>query len=401
MDRWEGELEHTTKDGRIVTVLSRQVVRRDEAGHPVGMMEINIDITAARQAEDQLRHSQKMQAIGTLAGGIAHDFNNILAAILGFTEMAIDDVADRPEVASSLSNVLKSALRARDLVKQILAFSRKTDTVRKPVSMAPLVKESLQLLRASIPANIEIALNVTAESDVVLADPVEIQQILMNLVTNASLAMEKQGGTLEIELANIDFVTGSDEMDQEYVQLTVKDTGVGMSPEVARRVFEPFFTTRESDKGTGMGLAVVYGTVKELQGIITVESKPGKGSIFRVSLPTVRLVPLEETPGIARSPRGTEKILFIDDEKLLVEWARNALERLGYKVEAVNTPSDALKIFSSDPHGFNLVITDQAMPEMTGVQLTRELLAVRPDIPVILCTGHSETVSSESAKDSV
>lgn len=397
--RWGGELEQTTKDGRKVTVLSRQVTRKDESGDVVGILQINTDVTAARQAEEQVRQSQKMQAIGTLAGGIAHDFNNILAAIVGFTEMAIDDITDRPEVEKSLRNVLKSALRARDLVKQILAFSRKTDTARTPVSIAPLIQESLQLLRASIPANIEIRLDITAVSDVVIADPIEIQQILMNLVTNASLAMEERGGLLDIGLSNIELVTGANDEAREYVQLTVRDTGKGMDQETARRVFEPFFTTREPNKGTGMGLAVVYGIVKELQGIITLESTPGKGSTFRVSIPRAESSPAIPLPDTFRVPRGHEHILFVDDEPLLLEWAITTLGKLGYRVTAVNNGPQALTVFSSDPDGFDLVITDQAMPGMTGVDLARELLAIRATVPIILCTGHSETVSGEKAKE--
>jgi PAS domain S-box-containing protein len=398
--RWEGELEHTTKDGRHVTVMSRQVLKPDENGQPPSVMEINTDITAARQAEEQLRQSQKMQAIGTLAGGIAHDFNNILAAILGFTEMAIDDTADRPEVARNLQNVLKSSLRARDLVKQILAFSRKTEMIRRPISMTPLVRESLQLLRASIPANIEIQLNVTTGSDTILADPVEIQQIIMNLVTNASLAMEDTGGRLDIGLADIELATDVDEDLREYIQLSVRDTGTGMSPEVARRVFEPFFTTRELSKGTGMGLAIVYGIVKELHGVITLESTPGQGSIFRVNIPRVKDLPVVSKPFPAASPEGRERILFVDDEPLILEWADTTLRKLGYSVVTVSNGTDALTVFSSDPYGYDLVITDQAMPGMTGVELARKLLSIRGTIPIILCTGHSETVSAENAKDS-
>ena len=207
--KWEGQLEHITKDGRKIQVLSRHALQRDSAGHPVGIMEINLDVTAARQMEEQLRQSQKMEAIGTLAGGIAHDFNNILAAILGFTEMAIDDASDGRSVDKSLQNVHKSTLRARDLVKQILTFSRKTSYDRAPISLSPLVKETVQLLRASIPATIEIKLSITAASDTVLAAPTEVQQILMNLATNASLAMEETGGVLDISLSDIDFMPQS------------------------------------------------------------------------------------------------------------------------------------------------------------------------------------------------
>ena len=352
--------------------------------------------------EDQLRQSQKMEAIGTLAGGIAHDFNNILAAIVGFTEMTIDDVPDRPEVEKNLTNVLKSAMRARDMVKQILAFSRKTNYERSPFALTPLIKETVQLLRASIPATVEIRLTNTASSDTILAAPAEVQQVLMNLATNASIAMQETGGVMEISLSDIDFEPdsfGADVGPGEHLQLAVKDSGVGMSPNVMKRVFEPFFTTRDVGKGTGMGLAVVYGIVKDLKGTVTVESAPGVGSTFRVLLPKAKTQLEEEQPPAAQIPRGKEHVLFVDDEEMLIEWGQATLERLGYTVTAVTNGTEAMKVFSSDPSGFDLVITDHTMSGLTGVQLAKALLKIRPDIPIILCTGHSETVSPDIAKE--
>ncbi|MHB8111159.1 MAG: PAS domain S-box protein, partial [Syntrophorhabdaceae bacterium] len=356
-----------------------------------------------QRLETQLRQSQKMEAIGTLAGGIAHDFNNILAAIVGFTEMAIDDTADRPPVENNLKNVLRSAMRARDLVKQILAFSRKTNYERTPVSFSSLINETAQFLRASIPANIDIKLSIAAAFDTVLADPTELQQIVMNLATNAYLAMEEKGGILEINLTDFDILPESpvlepDLMPGEYVQLMVKDTGAGMTPDVMRRAFEPFFTTRELGVGTGLGLAVVYGFVTDLLGTITVETVPGIGSIFRIFLPKVKTEVKEDQSGPLQIPTGNESILFVDDEDMLVVWAKATLERLEYRAVALTDPAEALKMFASDPSRFDLVITDQAMPAMSGMQLAGKLLAIRPDIPIILCTGHSATVSPEKAK---
>jgi CheY-like chemotaxis protein len=295
-------------------------------------------------------------------------------------------------------------MRAKDLVKQILAFSRKTNYERSPLSLSPLIKETVQLLRASIPTTVEIRFTNTASSDAVLAAPVEVQQILMNLATNASLAMQERGGMLEISLADIEFTPDSpildlDVMPGEYLQLAVRDTGIGMSPGVMKRIFEPFFTTREVGKGTGMGLAVVYGIVKDLKGTITVESAPGIGSVFRVLLPKAKAEVKEEESRAAQIPGGKERILFVDDEDLLVEWGQATLERLGYSVVTMTDSTEALERFSADPSGFDLVITDFTMSGLTGIQLAEELLNIRPDIPIILCTGHSETVSPDIAKE--
>ncbi len=361
------------------------------------------EVEERKKTEAQLRQAQKMEAIGTLAGGIAHGFNNILAAILGFTEMAAEDTTDS-EVKKNLQYILKSATRARELVKQILAFSRKTNYERTLVPLSPIIKGTVQLLRASIPRTIEIKLSITTSSDAVLAAPVEVQQILMNLAANASLAMQEKGGTLEITLTDTDFTPDSPILEPdvilgEYLQLTIRDTGVGMTPDVMKRVFDPFFTTREVGKGTGMGLAVVYGIVKDLQGTITVESTPGVGSTFRVFLPKIQAEALKEQSGTAQASTGAERILFIDDEELIVEWGQATLERLGYTVTAVTDSKEALTIFSADPSRFDLIITDHTMPGITGLQFSKELLKTRPNIPIILCTGHSETVSSGRARE--
>jgi len=356
-----------------------------------------------QRLEAQLRQAQKMEAIGTLAGGIAHDFNNILAAIIGFGEMVEEDLPPDSPSISRIRRVLSAASRGTELVRQILAFSRKTELTRKPLSLAPLVEEAIQFLRASLPTTIEIKLSMKAARDTILASPSELQQILMNLVTNASFAMKEKGGILGINVTNVGFEPDSPVFDAdiepgEYVQIVVTDTGSGMPPDVMKRIFEPFFTTKGVGEGTGMSLPVVYGIVKSLHGAITVESEPGAGSTFRVFLPIAQTDEKPESSEAQVTPKGTEHILFVDDEELLVEWGQAVLERQGYSVTTLTDSTEALKLFSSDPSRFDLVILDQTMPKLTGLKLARKLLEVQNNTPIILCTGHSDSVSPEKAK---
>ena len=359
---------------------------------------LEIEMAERKEVEEQLRQAQKMEAIGTLAGGIAHDFNNILAGIIGFGEMALEDTPPETRTHRHLELILKSGIRGRDLVKQILAFSRKTEYERSPLSLSPLVAETIKLLKASLPATIRIKTNMRVKTDTVLANPTEIQQVVMNLCTNAAQSMRERGGEMSIAVTDANSVAPELGLPQgRYVQLTVKDRGEGIDPGVRDRIFEPFFTTKKVGQGTGMGLSVVYGIVKGLRGAITVESKVGEGAVFRVFLPKLKGDTGPE-PTVEQAPGGKERILFIDDEEVLAQWGKAVLERLGYKATAMTESTKALKSFSRDPSRFDLVFTDQAMPDMTGLALAGKLLALRPDLPIILCTGHSEAVSPEIAK---
>ena len=354
------------------------------------------------ELQAQLRQTQKMEAVGTLAGGIAHDFNNILAAMIGYAELALQDAPDGSIARSNLEQVLIAGSRAKELVKRILTFSRKTEQQRKPIEIAPIIKEALKMLRSSIPTTVEIRQNIEATCSMILGNPTQIHQILMNLCTNAAHAMGEKGGLLEVGLSDVEIdspvVTKFGTLqDGSYVKLVVKDTGCGMESKVIERIFEPFFTTKEVDKGTGMGLSVVHGIVEDNGGLITVDSKPGRGTTFNVFFPMIESPRIEE-PETSEIVCGRgELILLVDDEKPIVEMMTQMLEVLGYAVLGKTTSIDALETFRAEPGRFDLVITDYAMPGMTGRELVEELMSIRADIPVILCTGFSEDIDSEKA----
>jgi PAS domain S-box-containing protein len=396
------ELEICTKAGRRVPLeISSRLVYQD--GKPVAVQGIGRDITERKQLERQLRQAQRMEALGTLAGGIAHDFNNILAAILGYTELALYDLPPGTHTWHNLQEVLTAGRRAKDLVQQILTFSRQTEQERKPVPFNSIVKEVLRLLRASLPSTIEIRQDISPEVITVLADPTQIHQVLMNLCANAEYAMRDTGGILDVRLASVIVDATVVEAPPTlppgpYARLTIRDTGGGMPPEVLERIFEPFFTTKGVREGTGMGLAVVHGIITSHEGAIMVTSTPGQGTTFEVYLPRTSGRPGESAMRESTVPHGTECILFVDDEVSLAHLGQEVLERLGYTVVVRTSSLEALEAFRAMPNRFDLVITDQTMPHMTGEQLARELRRLRADIPIILCTGFSHTMVAEKAQ---
>lgn len=358
-------------------------------------------------AEALLRQTQKMEALGTLAGGIAHDFNNILGAVMGYADMALEDAPEGSVQKRNLSHVLKAANRARELTKQILLFSRKGSPKsghdRSGVRPGLIIKEALKLLRATLPTTIEIRKRLDASPEsLALADPTQLHQVLMNLCTNAGHAMRENGGILDVALDEVDLDSGAEGLSLGlkpglYVKLTVSDTGHGMDSAVVERIFDPFFTTKAKGEGTGMGLSVVLGIVESHGGAVGVSSSPGKGSTFEVYIPAVKQAPSSSFEKAAPVPRGKGRILLVDDEAELVEMGRQMLERLGYEVFASTSSTQAFDLFCEQPDGFDLVITDFTMPQMTGVDLASKILRMRPDLPIVLCTGYSERISKEEA----
>jgi len=354
-----------------------------------------------KKTEMLLRQAQRMEAIGTLAGGIAHDFNNVLAAIIGSAEMAVLDLPEWNPLRYDLDQILSAGYRARDLVRQILVFSRmRNEQDRQPIEIIPVIKEALKFLRASLPSTIEIRPNISSECGLLLADPTQIHQLLMNLCTNAAHAMQEKGGILEVSLADIDIDTEHylGVKPGPYLMLTVSDTGQGMDSKTMERIFDPYFTTKEVGKGSGLGLAVVHGILQRHDGAITVYSEPGQGSVFHLYLPRIEGTIAVSPESAASPPGGTERILLVDDEKSLVETGQRMLERLGYHVTSKTSSEEALEVFRSQPRDFDLIITDYTMPHMTGTELAKELMRIRPDIPIVLCTGFSEMVTEEKAK---
>ncbi|QWV95891.1 PAS domain-containing protein [Geomonas nitrogeniifigens] len=361
-----------------------------------------------RRTEKELRQAQKMEAIGTLAAGIAHDFNNILTSILGFTDMVLHKVPEGGVGRSEMEQVFTSAQRAADLVRQILTFSRHSEQERKAVHLVAILDDACRLLRSSLPASIEIIkeVEVPPDEDKVFADPTQLHQVLMNLGTNAAHAMLPNGGRMTVSLRVVP--PGSPQLAPfpfldpvEHLHLCVRDTGRGMENRVLERIFDPYFTTKPAGEGTGLGLAVVQGIVKNHGGAIAVHSEPGAGTCFEVFLPAVSLEIKREEEVPEQLLQGNERILFVDDEESLTVLGQGILENLGYSVVTSISSAGALDLFRAEPYGFDLVITDLTMPGQSGRELAREITALRPDVPVILCTGFKETVDEKDAEHGI
>ena len=398
------ETKRQAKDGGVRDVCLSGSRYNDNEGNPAGMLVILRDISQRKRLEALLQQAQKMEAIGTLAGGIAHDFNNILGVIIGSTELALSEAPEDAAAHRYLMRVLKAGNRAAGLVQQILAFSRQTEQERKPIQPGIIIKEALKMLSSTLPSTIQIEQYIRKDSGIILSDPTRVHQIVMNLCTNAAHAMREKGGTLRVALSSEDI--GAEDAAPypnprpgPYVKLTVSDTGHGMDPKVMERIFDPYFTTKGLGEGTGLGLAVVYGIVTGYGGTVKVHSVPGEGSTFQVLLPrieeTEKAAEIEELDTV---PAGNERVLLVDDEEDLVDTVREILKRLGYQVTAETSSIEALKRFRNQPDEFDLVITDQTMPKMTGADLAEKLIRIRPDIPIILCTGFSELISKEKAE---
>lgn len=368
-----------------------------------------LEIEERKQAEAereklqaQLTQSQKMESIGTLAGGIAHDFNNILFPIVGYSEMLIEDAPEDSHLRDSLNKIYAGTIRASELVKQILTFSRQGTNELKLIKMQSIIKEALKLIRSSIPTTIEIKQDINPKCGAIKADPTQIHQIVMNLATNAYHAMEENGGELKVNLKEIvideeDVITPG-VIPGAYACLTIADTGIGMKKELIDKIFEPFFTTKGQGKGTGMGLSTVYGIVVRMGGAINVKSEPGKGTEFNLYFLLEKSSFKEQDIQTKKLQGGTERILIVDDENLIIEMEKMTLERIGYQITSYTSSIEAFEVFKNSPDKFDLVITDMAMPDMPGDKLAVRLIKIRSDIPVLLCTGFSEAMTEAKAE---
>ncbi len=398
-------------DGRAVHRYSTFVPHIGEGGEVKELFAHGVDITERKRAEEekerteaQLRQAQKLEAIGSLAGGIAHDFNNILTPIIGFADLLQGDLPKGSPEAENVARILSAGDRARDLVRQILTFSRQNERERQPVAVASVLKDALKLLRAAIPATIEIRTNIDENCGNVLGDPTQIHQVVMNLCTNAYQTMGSSGGTVEVSLTAVDVTpelarTHANLWEGPYVRLTVDDTGPGIDPSIGERIFDPFFTTKRVGEGTGLGLSVVHGIVNSHGGAITFQSELGKGTSFHVYLPgLVREAEKQSPSEEGEAPlQGREHVLLVDDEEPIVRFSQQMLEALGYRVTSTTSSLEALSLFHAEPDSFDMVLTDVTMPSMTGVDLAREMMGVRADLPIILMTGFTEFITAGQA----
>ncbi|MCB2181974.1 MAG: cache domain-containing protein [Desulfobulbaceae bacterium] len=383
---------------RLAIHANRMVAKRKEADEKRLQAESEKD-----KLKQQLLQAQKLEAIGTLAGGIAHDFNNILSIIIGYADMAKEDAQPDPAITKDLEEILTASNRAKDLVQQILLFSRQSQVERININPQSVLREALKMLRPSIPTTIEIQENIATDCGCIEADPTQLYQIVINICTNAFHAMEKNGGVLKLELKTAETIPeelkNKPGVDTDFIEISISDTGHGIKPDIIDKIFNPFFTTKEQGKGTGMGLAIAYGIIRDYGGTISVESRIDIGTVFHIYLPKKQS---EAAPAPLPSKKisgGTERILFVDDEQLLVEMGKLMLEKLGYQVTIKMSSHEALHTFRENPENFDLVITDQTMPGMTGLELSERMLHIRSTIPIILCTGYSTLVDEKKAKE--
>jgi PAS domain S-box-containing protein len=398
--QWTGRIVNKRKDGSLYTGECAVSPVKNQAGDIVNFVWISRDITEKLELELRSQQNQKLESIGALAGGIAHDFNNILSSVIGFTELALDEVEKNTTLEDNLQEVYAAGRRAKDLVGQILAFARQSGEERKPIQVSSIVKEVLKFIRSSTPTTIEIHQQIESDS-LIMGDATRLHQVMMNLCTNAAHAMDEMGGEMRIGLRDVSIDGDVPILDAglkpgDYVEITVSDTGAGIEPEMIGSIFEPYFTTKGPGEGTGMGLAMVHGIVETYEGKITVDSRLNEGSVFTIYLPTTRKRRKHRPYQSGDLPSGTESILFVDDEASIAKMGSEGLERLGYSVTIRTSSVEALELFKSRPEAFDLVITDMTMPNMTGDKLAMELLNIRSDIPVILCTGYSKKVSDET-----
>ncbi len=401
------ELRMRKSDGSIVDVQLESIVFSYQSWRPEQYRTVIIDITERKQMEKerealrlQLHQSHKMESIRTIAGGIAHDFNNILFIITGNVDLAAQETRDWHPVYPKLERIRTAAARAAGIVKLLLSFSHTSDEKQIPIDVISVIKDALILLRASIPTTIDIHTQFPDQEVMILSDKIQIGQILMNLCTNASQAMEETGGLLEIKVGTRVMPKGaaSDCPAGNCAEITVKDNGPGIDPDIIDRIFDPYFTTRTTGKGSGLGLAVVYTIVKNHKGTITVQNRPEGGTLFTMLFPMVDQKKETKIKPMDGSSHGTERILFVDDEENISEMALESLKLFNYRVEAMTDPEDALAVFTLNPGYFDVVITDMTMPKMTGARLAEKLIRIRPDIPIVLCTGHSSLIDEEKAR---